>query len=280
MFVIASFLVSYGIERALEEGNISDFLYFLFPFITTTPELFVFAYGLTLGKSGTAVSIGTVLGEPFIVLTLGILAYKALKKGPIEREPRSQRTLVFFFALSALFIFSYYVVRLGLLALAVVFLIYEASLMLGFKGTKLKVSDASAFGYTAAGIVMLGLTGKYVTETVISISSFLKIHPALTSFILVPAVSSLPELIAPFVFKSRKSEERLSPLLSELPISVGLYPPFLIFSASFSVPLKVVVGLVLSMIQSLIIICEERRGLSFSHISGALLFLAFISTLI
>jgi Ca2+/Na+ antiporter len=112
-FAAGCFTLSYGIDLSFESHEITHFIYFLFPFITTFPELTVYVYGLFSGKAGAEVAIGTALGEPFIVMTVGLLAYKLFTKRPLKMDNGSRDSLLTFIFASVIFL--YHTIFLGTL---------------------------------------------------------------------------------------------------------------------------------------------------------------------
>ena len=278
-FASGCFFLSYGIDVSFEDLEITHFIYLLFPFITTFPELTVFVYGLLSGKAGTEVATGTVLGEPFIVMTAGLLAYKLWIKRPLKMDRGSNASLVTFVLASVLFFISYYVFRYASAFMIVLFIAYEYITQKAFKKEKYQNIRKKPLIYTAAGLVLLSLTGKYVVDSTIYLAQLLSLQPSLISFLIIPLISSAPEIAAPFVFSNRKEKEQIASLIAELPLTMSIYPGLLMLAGRFSVPFPVILGIIITLFQALILMFEEKAGKNVTLFSSILFLAAFIIAL-
>ncbi|MDP8023099.1 MAG: hypothetical protein ACP5LF_02435 [Nitrososphaeria archaeon] len=278
-FVTGCFFLSYGIDISFEDQEITHFIYLLFPFITTFPELTVFVYGLFSGRAGTEVATGAVLGEPFIVMTAGLFAYKLWIKRPLKTDSGSNASLITFVLTSALFFISYYVFRYASALMIVLFIAYMYVTQKAFKKEKCQSIRKKPLAYTAAGLVLLSITGKYVVDSTVYLAQLLNAQPSLISFLIIPLISSAPEIAAPFVFSKRKEKEQIASLIAELPLTMSIYPGLLMLLGSLSVPFPILLGIAITVLQSFIIMFEEKAGKNLTLFSSILFLVLFIIAL-
>ncbi len=275
-FALGCFFLSYGIDESFEKTQITHFIYFLFPLITTFPELTVFAYGLISGNAGTKVAIGTVLGEPFIVMTLGLLAYKLWIKKPLKMDKGSSMSLLTFVFVAGLFLLSSYVFRYISVIMLGLFTVYEYEVLKAFKKEKYENIRRNPLIYTAVGLAILLLTGRYVVDSTINLAELLNVQPSLISFLIIPIISSAPEMISPFVFLKRKEQEQIASLIAELPFAMGVYPGLFMLAESLSVPFPIALGIVFSILQAVFLIYEEKAKKNITLFSSAVFLASFI----
>ncbi|MFP3261702.1 MAG: hypothetical protein RXP28_02480 [Nitrososphaeria archaeon] len=278
-FATGCFSLSYGIDLSFENHEITHFIYFLFPFITTFPELTVYVYGLFSGKAGTEVAIGTVLGEPFIVMTVGLLAYKLFTKRPLKMDSGSRASLLTFIFESVLFFISYYLFRYASVLLIFLFVFYEYVAQKAFKGEKHESLRKTPLLYTAAGLVLLSLTGKYVVNSTVYLAKFLSVQPSLISFLVIPLISSAPEIVAPFVFSKRKEQEQIASLIAELPLVMSVYPGLLMLVENITVSFPLALGIGISLLQAVLLISEEKIKKNITAFTSFIFLALFIITL-
>jgi Ca2+/Na+ antiporter len=278
-FAAGCFTLSYGIDLSFESHEITHFIYFLFPFITTFPELTVYVYGLFSGKAGAEVAIGTALGEPFIVMTVGLLAYKLFTKRPLKMDSGSRDSLLTFIFASVIFFISFYIFRYASVFLILLFVVYEYVAQKAFKREKHESLRKTPLIYTFAGLFLLSLTGKYVVDSTVYFAKLLSLPPSLISFLVIPLISSAPEIVAPFVFSKRKEQEQIASLIAELPLTMSVYPGLLMLVENISVPFPLALGIGISLSQAVLFILEEKTEKNITTFTSFIFLALFIITL-
>jgi hypothetical protein len=123
---------------------------------------------------------------------------------------------------------------------------YEYLAQKAFKGEKHESLRKTPLLYTAAGLVLLSLTGKYVVNSTVYLAKFLSVQPSLISFIVIPLISSAPEIVAPFVFSKRKEQEQIASLIAELPLVMSVYPGLLMLVENITVSFPLALGIGIS----------------------------------
>jgi len=272
-FTAGSFLISYGIDVSFELEELSPLLYFIFPFLTSFPELAVVALGIAAGRSGPEVSLGTALGEPFAVLTIGVLLFKLSHGESITGDSGLETALYSFLIMDVLLLISAFV-RLAACSLFVAFAIYEILVFREFRRR-----TYSPRGWTIllslAGAILVAVSAEGVVMGIIYMSEALSIQPALVSYFIIPLMSALPEILAPFVLRRREKKERLASLFSELPIEMSLYAgAVLLFSSSY-LPQALLFGIAVSGLQGALVLLEHRTRIRVTLYSSVLLYVLY-----
>ncbi|MGC8599815.1 MAG: hypothetical protein ACP5LX_01980 [Nitrososphaeria archaeon] len=280
VFTFGCFFLSYGIDVSFKDLKITHFLYLLFPFITTFPELAIFVYGIFWGIKGTEVAIGTVLGEPFIVMSMGLFIYKLWTKRPLKTDKGSRSSLLTFVLVSGFFFISYFVSRYFSILMIVSLVVYEYLSQKAFKKENYTKIKKIPLFYTLFGLAIITLTGKYVVESTVSLAEYFKVQPSIISFILIPLISSAPELMAPFVFSNRDETEQIASLIAELPITMSIYPTLLFLFAGLEIASPLILGVAISTLQAIFLISEEKTGKNITVVTSIFFLMVFCIILI
>ncbi len=191
----------------------------------------------------------------------------------------SRMSLLTFVFASGLFFVSYYVFRYASAIMLVLFIAYEYAAQNAFKTETHGHVKKTPFMYTAAGLVLLFLTGRYVVDSTVYLAQRLSVQPSLISFLIIPLISSAPEIAAPFVFSKRKEQEQIASLIAELPLTMSVYPGLLMLVESVSVPFPVALGISVSLFQAVLLIYEGKIGKDITLFTSFVFLVFFIIAL-
>jgi len=253
------------------------------PILTSLPELTVIIVALIHGGvEGSEISIGTVIGEPFmastiiypmLILTALISYFKKRRRSPRLRPDRE--VVIPFIVFTILFpivliphyisnIYMKYLVGISLLASYFIYVILTTR-----SGKVMSVEHSSEVVFSkiikniyAASILQLILSilfiyfgSRNLVDGVIYISKIFNIDPQLLSIVIIPSVSALPESVVGLVWAyNGKDTLALESIVGEKVLYSTFYPGIAIFVTEWILKLSSIFCIFYTTLISLIMI--------------------------
>lgn len=265
-----SYLLVLGIESLAGILNLRDYTFMLiaFPVFSSLPDLIIILLNLVYGGTlGPGMAISAAVGEPFIVVVMGIPAVLTLSLVRYGRrglrlfndsKERINRILYIpiivsvFAYITMIFLAKIYIVIALVAIIITAFYIYARNLKKEVSESVKKMSVMLAIIFIIAGFAGLVLFGKLLVESVIEVSSITKISPFAQSFIVFPLSAAMPEFFASFsLILKGKREAAIASLLGEIVITATLYPALIFAFVNPVLSFAVVFGMVLEIISAI-----------------------------
>ncbi len=259
------------------------------PILTSLPELTVIVVALVHGgTTGYEISIGTVIGEPFMASTIiypmlilvALIAYLKGKRQSPKLRP-SREVLIPFIVFTSLFplvLIPHYIsniilkILIGIILLSSYFVYVIISSRYGMtmnaEYCENILLSKLVKNTCIASIVQLFLSTSLIyfgserlVKGIIDISRLLSIDPQLLSIIIIPSVSALPESVVGLVwaYKGRDSLA-IESVVGEKVLYSTFYPGITIFLTKWVLKLSAVFCIIYTTAISLIMIYYIARG--------------------
>jgi Ca2+/Na+ antiporter len=276
--------------------NVKDYTFMLiiFPIFSSLPDLIIIILNLIYaGSLGPGMALSAAVGEPFIIMTLGIpavLIFNLLKYG---RNDASLFTgsigkfneilyipiLVSIVAYAIIFFLSRIFLIISLLVILVLaFYFYFGNLKQEISENRKKASIFMAILFVLAGFFGFVIFGKMLVTSVVEISIMTKISPYSQSFVIFPLVAAMPEFFASFslIIKGDR-EAATASLLGEITITSTMYPVLIFIFFIPTLTLGVILGMVFEIISAIaVIITSLKKAMLYVIPFNLALFIAYI----
>ncbi|MGC8661834.1 MAG: hypothetical protein ACP5TZ_04960, partial [Nitrososphaeria archaeon] len=264
-----SYILVSGMESLAGILNLRDYTFMLivFPVFSSLPDLVIIVLNLLYGGTlGPGMALSAAVGEPFIVIVLGIPAVLILSLAKFGRnglklfnDPEENINLTLYvpiivsvFAyLTMIFLARIYIVIVLTVIIIVAFYIYITDLKNGHSENVKKMSAMLTGSCIVIGFIGLAVFGKLLVESVIQASLITKISPFTQSFIVFPLSAAMPEIFASFsLILKGKREAAIASLLGEIVITATLYPALIFAFLSPALTFTVIMGMVMEIISA------------------------------
>lgn len=293
---VFSFVLVSGIELFANILNVKDYTFMLiiFPIFSSLPDLIIIILNLIYaGSFGPGMALSAAVGEPFIIMTLGIpavLIFSLIKYGRNNASLFSGSIgkpngilyipILVSIVAYAIIIFSsriFLIISL-LVILVLAFYFYFVNLKQEISDNKEKTSIFMAILLVMAGFFGFIIFGKMLVTSVVEISIMTKISPYSQSFVIFPLAAAMPEFFASFSLIIRGNREAATAsLLGEIAITSTMYPVLIFIFFIPTLTLAVILGMVIEIISAIVVIITSlKKAMLYVIPFNLALFIAYI----
>jgi len=267
MLAVSSFALTLSVEGIGHRLKMNDSLagVIISPLFTSLPELIIVIEAIIIVGSGpgSEIAAGTIIGEPFMVSSIGIPAAAVIllsRKGKIEMLDSSLSKisillgLIFPVMLIPHFVNS---VSARIFTSAVLVAIYFAFVLLwrgeGESSATL-ISNRYLALLTAAGVVLLLAGSTVLVESINRFSGLYGVSRELMSILLIPVGTIMPEVMNSLIWAVRsKTNLAIGALLGEELLFTTIYPAIGIAASTWIITREGMVAVFLFSIFSILI---------------------------
>jgi|GEM_PF-3662733 len=293
---IFSFILVSGIELFANILNMKDYTFILiiFPIFSSLPDLIIIVLNLVYaGSLGPGMALSAAVGEPFIIMTLGVpavLIFSLLKNGRNDvslfsnSADKSKRILyipilVSIIAYTVIIFLSRILLIISLIIILVLaFYFYFGNSKQEISDNKKKSSIFMAILFVLAGFFGFVIFGKMLVTSVVEISNITKISPYSQSFVIFPLIAAMPELFASFslIIKGNRDAATAS-LLGEIAITSTIYPALIFIFIIPTLTSTVILGMAMEIISAIaVIITSLKKAMLYVIPFNLALFIVYI----
>lgn len=232
-----SYVVTVSAERVASALKLSTgrLVLIAFPFITAVPEITVISVSIAAGgRYGLEAALTTSLGEPFIMVLLGLplIALVGIKRG-VQVLP-SIRGIYVMPLVAPIALLAIVLLLNGSIAIGpALILLFLAIYVLMLRSAKNKIGTSEAGkgkGLAAAVAFVAGLAGLVILVRVLinaveAIATNTNVNPVLLALLAFPLAAGTPELITGVMFAAKQSPDAaIAATFGEFIIESALLP--------------------------------------------------------